>query len=245
VDTKQNYACEVELIIAPVADLRATITRVFEETVGETLGSVAATAAEPSRFACAITGGSTALLFLGALRDANVPWEQMSLFWGDERAVPPDHPDSNYGLAERLLLAPLGARAPFALRMRGEATDLLSAAIEYDRELPRALDLIILGTGEDGHVCSLFPGHRALVVENARVQAIDDAPKPPPRRLTLSMPYICASRRVWIVAVGTRKLPLLLAAVSGQTITTPLDMVVKRARAVTIFTDQIIRRGPR
>lgn len=239
----------MELIIAPIVELRVQITHVFEEVVGETLDRGDSPTAEPYRFSCGITGGSTALIFLGALREAAVPWSQITFYWGDERAVPPDHPDSNYGLAERLLLAPLGARAPHAVRMQGELPDLHAAARAYDQALPPALDLIILGVGDDGHVCSLFPGHRALLIEDDRVIPIDDAPKPPPRRLTLSLPYVCQSRRVWIVAVGPRKLPVLEQALAhrqnpgaGMRGSTPLDLVVSRAGDLAVFTDQTLRR---
>ena len=230
-------------MIAPIAELRTLITRLLTETLNAVLASREGTAAEPPRFTCAVTGGSTALIFLGALREADVDWSRITLYQGDERAVPPDHPDSNYGLIERLLLSPLGARAPFVERMQGEAADLSAAALAYDERLPPAQDLIILGVGDDGHVCSLFPGHPALVVEDQRVLVIEDSPKPPPRRLTLSLPYVCRSRRIWIVAVGPRKLPVLQAAASGHAIKTPLDLVVQRARDVTILTDQVIRKG--
>jgi 6-phosphogluconolactonase len=232
----------VELVVAPIAELRAQITRLFAEVVATALEAIDGVE-ESSRFACGVTGGSTGLIFFGALREADVPWSRITLYFGDERAVPPDHPDSNYGLAERLLLSPLGARAPFVERMPGEAADLHAAALEYDERLPPALDLLILGVGDDGHVCSLFPGHAALFVEKQRVLVIEDAPKPPPRRLTLSLPYVCRSRRVWVVAVGPRKLPVLQAAVAGHSIKTPLDVVVQRAREVTILTDQVIRKG--
>lgn len=236
------YLLLVELIVAPVAQLRTEITRSFEET---TAGVIEAGTGghDLRRCACALTGGSTALIFLGALRDANAQWSHITLFWGDERAVPPDHPDSNFGLVERLLLMPLGARAPYAVRMRAEVSDLAAAAREYERELPAVLDLVILGIGEDGHICSLFPGHRALMVEDARVLVIDDAPKPPPRRVTLALPYVCAARSVWVIAVGPRKLPVLQAAVAGHTLHTPLDIVMQRAKNVTVFTDQALRRG--
>jgi 6-phosphogluconolactonase len=233
----------VELVVAPIAELRMQITHLFEEVVGAVLDRGDSATDEPYRFSCGLTGGSTALIFLGALREAAVPWSRITLYWGDERAVPPEHPDSNYGLAERLLIAPLHARAPFLERMRGEAEDLRAAAREYHERLPAALDLLILGVGDDGHVCSLFPGHKALTIEDQRVIAIEDSPKPPPRRLTLSLPYVCLSRRVWIVVVGPRKLPVLQAAVSATSLRTPLDIVVQRARDVTIFTDQSIKKG--
>jgi 6-phosphogluconolactonase len=237
------YASTVELVVAPIAELRPQLTHLFEDVVGAALDRGDTATREAFRFSCGVTGGSTGLIFLGALREADVPWSQVTLYWGDERAVPPDHVDSNYGLAERLLLSPLGARAPFVERMPGEAENLHLAAREYEQRLPPALDLLILGVGDDGHVCSLFPGHTALMIEEANVIAIEDSPKPPRRRLTLSLPYVCASRRIWIVAVGPRKKPVLQTAVTGQSLKTPLDIVMQRAKDLTVFTDQSIKTG--
>jgi 6-phosphogluconolactonase len=107
--------------------------------------------------------------------------------------------------------------------------------------LPPALDVLILGVGDDGHVCSLFPGHRALMEESARVLVIEDSPKPPPRRLTLSLNYVLRSKQLWIVAVGERKRTLLQRAVQRQETSTPLDLVVAQGREVVIFTDQALR----
>ena len=233
----------MELIVAPIAELRQRLTHFFEEVVGATLDSGGGFANEAYSFGCGITGGSTALIFLGSLRDANVDWSRLSLYWGDERAVPPDHPDSNYGLAERLLLTPLGAKAPHSVRMKGEAEDLNAAAREYGELLPPALDVLILGVGDDGHICSLFPGHHGLQVQDARAIAIEDSPKPPPRRLTLTLSYVLQSRQIWIVAVGAKKLALLQKAISRKQVTTPVDLVVAQGRDVKIFTDQVLRNG--
>ena len=194
-------------------------------------------------FNCGVTGGSTALIFFGALREASVDWSRITLFWGDERAVPPDSDESNYRLAEDMLLRPLAGKAPNAVRMAGEQPDLQAAARDYAAALPGALDVLILGVGDDGHVCSLFPGHRALMEESARVVVIEDSPKPPPRRLTLSLNYVLRSRHLWIVAVGERKRTLLQRAIQRQETSTPLDLVVAQGRNVVIFTDQTLR-GP-
>ena len=231
----------MELVVAPIAELRARITHYFEDTVGAALDRGLG-ASEMNSLTCALTGGSAALIFLGALREGAVDWSRITLFWGDERAVPPDSPDSNYGLAEQMLLKPLGAKAPNALRMQAEVPDLDFAAKQYAKHLPAALDLLILGVGDDGHVCSLFPGHRALQVKDAPVAVITDAPKPPPTRLTLTMNYVLRTRHIWIVAVGERKRWLLQRAVAAETVETPLDLVVAQGKNVTIFTDQTIRR---
>lgn len=233
----------MELVVASIAELRPRLSERFEESVAATLERGTGTAGEPFSFTCGLTGGATALVFLGALRDAHVDWSRIVLFWGDERGVPPDHIESNYALAERLLLAPLGARAPHAVRMPAEEADAAGAVRRYAAALPPALDLLILGVGEDGHVCSLFPGHRALVASDDRVTTLDDAPKPPRRRMTLTLPYVLASRRIWVVAVGPRKAPVIERAVDGQSPSTPIDLVVSQGRDVTIFTDQPVARG--
>jgi 6-phosphogluconolactonase len=232
----------MELVGAPISDLKPLITQSFEEW--------AATASRKPSVAsrsCALSGGATALIFLSALRNADVDWRKILLFWADERAVPPDDPDSNYGLAERMLLSPLGAKAPRAIRMPADASNLGQAALWYDDALATeldgdALDLAILGVGEDGHVCSLFPGHPALTQNDLRTVAIEDSPKPPRRRLSLSMRYVLQTKQIWVIAIGPRKLAVLQAALNKTSSATPLDMVMRQAKDVTVFTDQTIRR---
>ena len=187
------------------------------------------------------------MIFLPALKSANVDWSRITLFWAEERAVlNVDDPESNYGLAERLLLAPLGSRAPRAVRMPTELP-LGQAAQKYDNELATelrggALDLAILGVGEDGHICSLFPGHKALMQNELRAVAIEDAPRLPQRRLSLTMRFVLQTRQLWLIAVGPRKLPVLQAALSKTQRATPLDLLLHQARNVMVFTDQVIRR---
>ncbi len=234
----------MELVVARIDELRPRLTEAFERWAKEDVG--------PAQRSCALSGGATALIFLGALKNANVDWSRISLFWADERAVPAADPESNYGIAERLLLSPLGARAPRAFPMVFDdklgASGLGTAAMKYDATLAReikggGLDLALLGVGEDGHICSLFPGHRALMADDLRVVAVEDAPKPPPRRLTLSLPFLLRTKKIWLIAVGPRKLPVLHAALSRTQRTTPLDLLLHQAKDVTVFTDQIIRRS--
>lgn len=236
----------MELVVARIDELRPRLTESFERWAGEDVGA--------SNRSCALSGGATALIFLGALKNANVDWSRITLFWADERAVRADDPESNYGTAHRMLLEPLGAKAPRAFQMAFDPTQdrpgnssLGTAAMRYDtllaRELgSRAMDLALLGVGEDGHICALFPGHRALLADAMRVTAVEDAPKSPPRRLTLSLPFVMRTKKIWLIAIGPRKLPVLHAALSRTQRTTPLDLLLHQAKDVTIFTDQIIRR---
>lgn len=232
----------MELIGAPANQLKSLITRSFEEWA-----SAGSREPQAGSASCALSGGATALIFLGALRTAEVDWRKIILFWADERAVPPDDPDSNYGLAERMLLSPLGARAPRAIRMPADTPDLGQAAVAYDHALATELGddplgLAILGIGEDGHIASLFPGHPALTQNDLRAVAIEDAPKPPRRRLSLTMRYVLQTKKIWVVAIGPRKLPVLQAALNKTSSSTPLDVLMRQAKDVTVFTDQTIRR---
>ena len=224
----------MELVVAPIEVLRLRLTDAFEGW-----------ASHAATRSCALSGGSTALVFLGALRNAQVDWSRISLFWVDERAVPPNDSDSNYGMANRVLLAPLGRQAPRAFRMPADHLDLGEAAVDYDQILARELqggplDLAILGVGEDGHICSLFPGHPALMAEG-RVVAVDDAPKPPPRRLSLTLAYLKETRKIWVVVIGEQKRDMLRAAIQQTGLTTPLDLLLSQAKDVTVFTDQSVR----
>ena len=219
---------------APASELKGLLTASFEEWSRDGRS-------------CALSGGATAMIFLPAIRAANVDWKGITLFWADERAVPVDDPDSNYGLAERMLLSPLGARAPRAIRMPADTSQLGQAALWYDDALATELnggplDLAILGVGEDGHICSLFPGHKALLVEDLRAVAIEDSPKPPARRLSLTLRYVLQTKQIWVIAIGARKLPVLRAALEKTSRSTPLDLLMRQAKNVTVFTDQIIHR---
>lgn len=227
----------MELVGAPATELRGQITASFEEWARES----------DKALSCALSGGTTAMIFLTAMREANVDWRRITLLWADERAVPADDPDSNYGLAERMLLSPLGAKAPRAIRMPADTAQLGQAALWYDDALATELnggplDLAILGVGEDGHICSLFPGHKALLVEDLRAVAIEDAPKPPARRLSLTLRYVLQTKKIWVIAIGPRKLPVLRAALEKTSRSTPLDLLMRQAKDVTVFTDQTIHR---
>jgi len=232
----------MEFVGAPVTELRSLITSCFEEWAN-------AGNREPGtgNRACALSGGNTALIFLGALKAANVDWKRITMFWVDERAVAPDDPESNYGLVKRMLLTPLGNKAPRAIPMPTDRMPLGQAALWYDAALATelnngALDLAILGIGEDGHVASLFPGHRALIQDDLRAVAVEDAPKPPSRRLSLTMRYLLQTKKIWLIAPGPRKWPVLQAAIDKISNSTPLDLLLHQAKDVTVFTDQTLHR---
>jgi 6-phosphogluconolactonase len=176
------------------------------------------------RFLLALAGGRTPIGLYQCLAShplrQEVDWSAFEFFWSDERAVAPSHPDSNYAMARRTLLEPLGIDEHRVHRMRGDAEDLDAAALEYEAELlqvagdPPALDLILLGLGADGHTASLFPGAKA-VAENNRWVVASVGPNPAGRRLTLTFPTIHAARRILVIVAGPDKAEALRLSMEG------------------------------
>ena len=176
---------------------------------------------ERGEFRLAVPGGrSVAGLFDRLAREperSRVDWTRVTLLFADERAVPPDHPDSNYRLARAALLDPLGDPLPRVRRMRGEAADLEAAAREYDAELAVPADLVVLGLGEDGHVASLFPGSPLLDETVRRAAVVGDSPKPPGRRITLTPRALRDARAgLLVLATGAGKAQAAAAALAGE-----------------------------
>ena len=166
-----------------------------------------------NRLAVALSGGNTPrrlyeLLATAAFR-ASVRWESVEIFFGDERAVAPEHPDSNYRMAADALLAALPAPPPVH-RMRaetgeaGEYEALLRERIPVQRDGIPVLDLVLLGMGADGHTASLFPRSTALA-ERTRLVVMSDGPPGGSRRMTFTYPVLNAARRVWVLVPGEEK----------------------------------------
>ena len=170
-------------------------------------------------FRVALSGGGTPkevypLLLEPARRDA-VDWSAVEFFWGDERAVPPDHPESNFGVAYQMLIAQLpDVRPEHIHRMPAEAPDIDAAALSYESEIrlafgarastPPAFDLIWLGMGPDGHNASLFPGTLALE-EDERWVVANWVPQLEAWRMTLTFPVLNAGRDVIFAVTGADK----------------------------------------
>jgi 6-phosphogluconolactonase len=210
------------IVAADAAAAAQAAARLWVDTVKNAL-------AARGVFHVALAGGSTPREVHRAVTgqaDLDFAWHRTHVYWGDERAVPPHDPRSNYKMAEETLLDGVPLMASQVHRMPADAEDLDAAARAYSATLVAALapqphaapilDLIWLGLGTDGHTASLFPGSPALHVRDRWVQAVTDAPTDPPRRLTLTLPVLCAARRVAVIVTGREKADIARTVLEGD-----------------------------
>jgi 6-phosphogluconolactonase len=192
--------------------------------------TAAATAAlgARDRFTVALAGGSTPLDLYRRLASreyaARVPWPGVHFFWGDERHVPPDHPDSNVGAARAALLDHVPVPPSNIHRVPAELADAEAAARAYEDELsrwfapaggaPPRFDLVLLGLGADGHTASLFPGSAALA-ERRRWVVAPWIEKLAAHRITVTLPVLNAAARVLFLVSGKDKAPALRQVLAG------------------------------
>jgi 6-phosphogluconolactonase len=226
----------VETRIDKTETLAGALVSAFEEAAGRAQSL-------RGRFTVALPGGSVAATFFPPLARASVDWSRTDFFWGDERAVPPSDPESNYGVARSLWLGPAQVPDERVHRMRGEAADLAREATEHAALLeriagsPPRLDLVLLGVGPDGHVCSLFAGHPVLAERSRWVAVVEDSPKPPPRRLTMTMPVLVAAESVVVVALGAAKAEIVRAAIEDPDSPLPVARLAREARRTLFLLD--------
>jgi 6-phosphogluconolactonase len=188
--------------------------------------------ATPGRFAIALSGGPTPkrlfqLLAATPLREA-MPWDRVHLFWGDDRFVPWDDPNSNYGMARDAMIAhvPIPAENVHGIEFKGSAAD---AAREYERVLKSyygagtldparpLFDVVLLGMGPDGHTASLFPGKPALAEKH---HWVTDVPEPGLNpfvpRVTLTYPALDSAKSAAFVAAGADKTAMMRRVLAGD-----------------------------
>ncbi|KAJ3049074.1 6-phosphogluconolactonase [Rhizophlyctis rosea] len=170
-----------------------------------------------NKFTVAISGGSLPKILAADLKsNTTIDFTKWHVFFADERVVPIDHDDSNFKAAKETLFA----HVPIPREQIYTVEPSLShdkAAEEYTQQLKKVFgadgipqfDLILLGMGPDGHTCSLFPGHPLLEVEDRWVASLDDSPKPPPQRITLTYPVVNNAETVAFVATGEGKAEVL------------------------------------
>lgn len=177
-----------------------------------------------------LTGGDTVRRLYEVLADPQRPWRtridwgRVHMFWGDERHVPPDHADSNFGMTLRTLLAQVPVREGQVHRMRGELEDAAAAARAYETALrdgfqqagraDQTFDFMLLGVGEDAHVASIFPDSPVLDERSVRVAAAW-APQLKAWRITLTPSALIDARAIVVVVAGEKKARAVQAAVRG------------------------------
>lgn len=198
-----------------------------------------AAVAARGRFMVALAGGSTPRttyerLAQPPLRD-RMPWDRTWIFFGDERGVTPDHPDSNYRMANEALLSKVPIPAKQIARIRGEAEDPETAATEYGQRLSKVFeckrgglprfDLILLGMGVDGHTGSLFPGSPVLKEVFRPVAAVYASAASIPQRFTFTLPVINTAARVMFLVAGGEKAKLLKAVLNEPISALPAALV--------------------
>ncbi|MCJ1336141.1 suppressor of los1-1 [Bachmanniomyces sp. S44760] len=212
-------------------------------------------------FKVAVSGGSLPKILAKALLvpgtgapEDTVDFSKWEIFFADERAVPLDHSDSNYKLVKEELLDKILDGAPKPTVHPIDVTyldDVQELADQYQETLMRSFaakdsvklpmfDLLLLGCGEDGHTCSLFPNHELLRESDAWVAPIEDSPKPPAKRITLSLPVVTHGIKIGFVATGEGKKAILkeiLDTDEGRSL--PCGLVNEGgAERVSWFTDQ-------
>ncbi len=185
----------------------------------------AAAVNEKGSFSVVLAGGSTPKALYGLLVNdpalrAQVPWDKMQVFFGDERHVGPDHPDSNFRMANEAMISKSPLKPEQVTRIKGEYPDADQAAREYelairsyfklgDGEFPR-FDLVLLGMGSEGHTASLFPGTKVLH-EKRRIAVSNWVGKLLAERITLTPPAINNAAHVIFMVTGADKAPALTA----------------------------------
>jgi 6-phosphogluconolactonase len=209
-------------ILKNAAELSATAAELIVEMIQEVLQ-------HKDRFTFALSGGSTpkelySLLSGDPYRD-QIAWDKIHFFWGDERHVPPDHPDSNYRSAQERMLSKVPLPPENIHRVRGETPDAQQAAEDYEQELmglfnlsagqvPK-LDCVLLGMGPDGHIASLFPGTRA-VWEKKRLVVSNWVEKFMHSRITMTFPVLNNARRIIFLVAGGNKAEVLREVLEGD-----------------------------
>ena len=216
---------------APQRDIRiladpAAITR---RAADEFVKAANQAVANKGMFSVALAGGSTPKSLYALLADdptyrAKVPWDKMRVFFGDERHVPPDSPDSNFHMATESLFSKGVLKPEQIFRIKGELPNTEKAALEYqlvirsyfqlqEGQFPR-LDLVLLGMGEEGHTLSLFPGTKALH-ENNRIVTRNWVGKLFTERITMTAAAVNQASQVMFLITRADKAPALKAVLEG------------------------------
>ncbi|MBW0012692.1 6-phosphogluconolactonase [Mycobacterium sp.] len=236
------------------------------EAVAEAAGqrlidTISAAVAARGRALIVLTGGGNGIGVLRylATRREHVDWSGVQLFWGDERYVPEDDDERNDKQAREALLDHVDIPSSNVHAMPagdGEfGDDVAAAALAYEQLLAANadggqpvpnFDVHLLGMGPEGHINSLFPDTPAVRETTRMVVAVEDSPKPPPRRITLTLPAIQRSREVWLMVSGAAKADAAAAAIGGAApVSVPAAGAVGQERTLWLLDEEAAAKLPR
>ncbi len=200
----------------------------------------------------ALSGGSTPKKFFEALAQlaqiSPISWDAVHFFWGDERCVPPEDVESNFGMAKKILLDKIPIPSENIHRIRGEAEpekERLRYQELIEKLLPKTLegvprfDWIFLGLGEDGHTASLFPNSEILRLKNSLV-AVAKHPVSGQKRITLTLPVITKAAKITFLVTGKKKARLVQKIIERHpdTNSLPAALVNESAHSVEWYLDR-------
>jgi 6-phosphogluconolactonase len=216
--------------VSPVVDIFADSEALVDAAGARLVDTIQTAVAARGRALIVLTGGGNGIGLLQYLdtRRQQIDWSKVHLFWGDERYVPADDDERNDKQARAALLDHIDIPSSHVHTMPasdGEfGNDLAAAALAYEqllaanaepgRPVPN-FDVHLLGMGPEGHINSLFPDTPAVLEATRMVVAVEDSPKPPPQRITLTLPAIQHSREVWLMVSGAAKADAVAAAIAG------------------------------
>ncbi|HEV2768827.1 MAG TPA: 6-phosphogluconolactonase [Solirubrobacteraceae bacterium] len=212
-----------DVVVLP--DAEAAAVRLADQLASR----LADTRRDDGVFHLALAGGDTPRRAYELLGEMEIAWDHAHVWLVDERCVPRDDPQSNARMIDRSLFAHAGAGPPRLHPVDGEALPE-DAAWLYARELDvhvpdGVLDMVVLGVGEDGHIGSLFAHHPLLEAHHVPCAAIHDSPKPPARRVTLTLPWLRAARHTVLLADGAAKRDALHRALGQPDPATPASLL--------------------
>lgn len=236
--------------LVTVFDNRAALIQGLADRFVETIHGILEGKAETH---VVLTGGSVGIDSLAAIAACNatadIDWARIHLWWGDERWLPAGDSERNDAQAEAVFLSKIAC--PPANIHRFPSADgglsLDAAARAYASELTAhgtegarypAFDLVFLGVGPDGHIASLFPGHEGIKEREETVIPVRNSPKPPPERLSLTLPVINSAALVWLCLSGADKAPALGLALAGANVAEVPVAGVKGTNKTVFFVDR-------
>jgi 6-phosphogluconolactonase len=218
-NTEERAVSERQVVVHANADLLAAAT------AARLVTSLVDAQAEWGSASLVLTGGRVGIAVLAHLRDSPardaVDWSAVDLYWGDERFLPSGHPDRNETQAREALLdhVPVSPERVHAMAPSdgefGDDPDAAAAAYAEILAAAEEIDVCLLGVGEEGHTASLFPDSPGVHETAASVVAVRNCPKPPPTRVSLTLPALRRATEVWLIAAGEAKREAVTQALTG------------------------------